>query len=82
MRRFKWEEKDEYGIYRDEKGYARGIDDDIMDTSKDDIRAILERSSMYEHNYICLPEHAASFTQTNLAPELHNKCEINAMSLA
>ncbi|KAG5410664.1 hypothetical protein IGI04_006983 [Brassica rapa subsp. trilocularis] len=32
---------------------------------------------MDEHSYICLPEHARSFTQTKLVPEIYTKDEIN-----
>ena len=44
-----------------------------------DIRRLLERASRDEHNYICLPEHASSFTQTKLVPEIYTKDEINEM---
>ncbi|KAF2579003.1 hypothetical protein F2Q68_00004518 [Brassica cretica] len=39
----------------------------------------MERASRDEHNYICLPEHASSFTQTKLVPEIYTKDEINEM---
>ncbi|KAF2607542.1 hypothetical protein F2Q68_00044127 [Brassica cretica] len=65
-RRFHWEEKDEYGVYIDFHGHARDVDGHIIRVSKDDIRNLLERASMEEHNYLCLPEHARSFTQTKL----------------
>ncbi|KAF3486839.1 hypothetical protein F2Q69_00052482 [Brassica cretica] len=51
-RKFYWEEKDEYGVYRDDRD---------------------------ELAYICLPEHASSFTQTKLVPEIYTKNEINVM---
>ncbi|KAF2584578.1 hypothetical protein F2Q70_00035918 [Brassica cretica] len=34
---------------------------------------------MEEHNYLCLPEHARSFTQTKLEQEIYTKDEINEM---
>ena len=76
-RRFHSEEKDEYGVYRDDQRYARDVDGHIIHVSKDDIRKLLERASRDEHSYICLPEHAISFTQTKLVPEIHTKDEIN-----
>ncbi|KAF2555126.1 hypothetical protein F2Q68_00014498 [Brassica cretica] len=80
IRRFHWEQKDEYGVYRDVHGHARGVNGDIIHVSKDDIRNILERVSMDEHNYICLPEHTTSFTHTKLVPEIYYaKDEINEM---
>ena len=36
--------------------------DKIINVSKDAIRKLMERASRDEHNYICLPEHASSFT--------------------
>ena len=71
-RRFHWEEKDEYGVYNDDYGHN-------IIVSKDDIRSLLERASMDEHSYLCLPEHASSFTQTKLEPEIYTKDEINEM---
>ncbi|KAF3562101.1 hypothetical protein DY000_02016218 [Brassica cretica] len=73
------EEKDEYGIYRDDHGHARDVDGQIIRVSKDDIRSHLERASMDEHNYLCLPENARSFTQTKLVPEIYTSDEINKM---
>ncbi|KAF3565459.1 hypothetical protein DY000_02015983 [Brassica cretica] len=40
---------------------------------------LLERASRDEPSYICLPEHASSFTQTKLVPEIYTKDEINEM---
>ncbi|KAF2591919.1 hypothetical protein F2Q70_00038509 [Brassica cretica] len=65
-RKFYWEENDEYGVYRDDEGYARDMDGHIISVSKDDIRKLMERASRDEHNYICLPEDGSSFTQTKL----------------
>ncbi|KAF2618776.1 hypothetical protein F2Q68_00038769 [Brassica cretica] len=77
--RFNWEEKDEYGVYRDDQRYARDVDGHIIHVFKYDIRNLMERASKDEHNYICLPEHASSFTQTKLVPEIYTKDEINEM---
>ncbi|KAF3610782.1 hypothetical protein DY000_02048235 [Brassica cretica] len=74
-----WEEKDEYEIYRDDQGCARDVDGHIINVSKEDIRKLMERASRDEHSYICLPEHASSFTQTKLVPEIYTKDEINVM---
>ncbi|KAF3501436.1 hypothetical protein F2Q69_00043206 [Brassica cretica] len=78
-RKFKWEQKDEYGVYRDEFGYARSVAGEIIPVTKDNIRKILERASLFEESHICLPEHATSFTPTKLAPEIYTKDEINEM---
>ena len=61
-KRFHWEETDEYGVYWDDHGHARDADEHIIHVSKDDIRNLLERASMDEHSYLCLLEHARSFT--------------------
>ncbi|KAF3592297.1 hypothetical protein DY000_02021524 [Brassica cretica] len=42
-------------------------------------RTMTKRASRDEHIYICLPEHASSFTQTKLVPEIYTKDEINEM---
>ena len=34
---------------------------------------------MEEHSYLCLPEHARSFTQTKLVPEIYTTDEISEM---
>ncbi|KAF3607860.1 hypothetical protein DY000_02048956 [Brassica cretica] len=59
---------------------------DLLDTRRfyweekdEDIRRLLERASRDEPSYICLPEHASSFTQTKLVPEIYTKDEINEM---
>ncbi|KAF3573867.1 hypothetical protein F2Q69_00058707 [Brassica cretica] len=78
-RRFYWEENDEYGIYRDDQGYARVLDGHAIHVHSKDIRRLLERASRDEPNYICLPKHASSFTQTKLVPEIYTKDEINEM---
>ncbi|KAF3607758.1 hypothetical protein DY000_02048857 [Brassica cretica] len=78
-RRFYWEEKDEYGIYRDDQGCARDLDGHTIRVHNRDIIRLLERASRDEPSYICLPEHASSFTQTKLVPEIYTKDEINEM---
>ncbi|KAF2574084.1 hypothetical protein F2Q70_00001864 [Brassica cretica] len=78
-RKFYWEEKDEYGVYRDEQGYARDLDGKTIRLHNMDIRRVLERASRDEPSYICLPEHANLFTQTKLVPEIYTKDEINEM---
>ncbi|KAF2594190.1 hypothetical protein F2Q70_00043045 [Brassica cretica] len=78
-KKFYWEEKDEYGIYRNDQGYARDVDGHTIRVHNNDIRRFLERSSRDEPNYICPPKHASSFTQTKLVPEIYTKDEINEM---
>ncbi|KAF3589157.1 hypothetical protein F2Q69_00029078 [Brassica cretica] len=60
-------------------GHARDVDGHIICVSKDDIRSLLERASMEDQSYLCLLEHARSFTQTKLVPEIYTKDEINEM---
>ncbi|KAF2533620.1 hypothetical protein F2Q70_00029743 [Brassica cretica] len=78
-RRFYWEEKDEYGIYRDDQGYARDLDGHTIRVHNRYIRRLLERASRDEPSYICLPEHASSFIHTKLVPEIYPKDDINEM---
>ncbi|KAF3588710.1 hypothetical protein F2Q69_00030094 [Brassica cretica] len=78
-RKFYWEEKDEYGVYRDNRGFARDLDGHTIPVHNKDIRRLLERASRDEPAYICLPEHASSFTQTKLVQEINTKDEINEM---
>ena len=78
-RKFTWEQRDEYGVYRDERGHARSAAGEMIPVTKDNIRKILERASLFEESHICLPEHATSFTLTRLAPELYTKDEIDEM---
>ncbi|KAG2246383.1 hypothetical protein Bca52824_086011 [Brassica carinata] len=68
-----------YGVYRDECGHARGVDGEMIPVTKDNIKKLLERASLFEESHICLPEHATSFTLTRLAPELYTKDEIDEM---
>ncbi|KAF3521337.1 hypothetical protein F2Q69_00047339 [Brassica cretica] len=44
-RKFYWEAKDEYGLYSDDQGCARGVDGHVINVSKDDIRKLMERAS-------------------------------------
>ncbi|KAF2584777.1 hypothetical protein F2Q70_00035786 [Brassica cretica] len=76
---WEWSEKDQYGVYRDDQGCARDVDGHIINVSKEDIRKLMERASKDEHSYICLLEHASSFTQSKLVPEIYTKNEINEM---
>ncbi|KAF3524127.1 hypothetical protein F2Q69_00048895 [Brassica cretica] len=78
-RKFTWERRDDYGVYRDKCGHTRGVAGEMIPVTKDDIRKLLERSSLFEESHICLPEQATSFTLTRLAPELYTKDEINEM---
>ncbi|KAF3563120.1 hypothetical protein DY000_02016128 [Brassica cretica] len=59
--RFQWEEKDEYGVYKDDHGHARDVDGHIIRVSKDDIRSLLERASMDKHNYKSQEKNEADF---------------------
>ncbi|KAF3599270.1 hypothetical protein F2Q69_00037155 [Brassica cretica] len=77
--KFYWEEKDEYGVYIDDQGYARDLEGCTIRVHNRDIRRLLERVSRDEPSYICLLEHATSFTQTKLVPEIYTKDEINEM---
>ncbi|KAF3510325.1 hypothetical protein F2Q69_00006319 [Brassica cretica] len=78
-KKFKWEQKDQYGVDRDESGYARSVAGEMIHVTKDNIRKILERASLFEESHICLLEHATSFTPTRLAPEFYTKDDINEM---
>ncbi|KAF3611189.1 hypothetical protein DY000_02048875 [Brassica cretica] len=78
-RKFYWEEKDEYGVYRDDREFARDLDGRTIPVHTKDIKRLLKRASRDEPAYICLPEHASSFTQTKLVPEIYTKDEINEM---
>ncbi|KAF2569001.1 hypothetical protein F2Q70_00025876 [Brassica cretica] len=59
---FYWEEKDGYGVYIDDRRYARDLDGNTIHFHNTDIRRVLERASRDEPSYICLPEHANMFT--------------------
>ncbi|KAF2554609.1 hypothetical protein F2Q68_00015485 [Brassica cretica] len=54
-RKFYWEQRDEYGVYRDERGYAQSAAGEMIPVTKDNIRKILERASLFEESHICLP---------------------------
>ncbi|KAG2288289.1 hypothetical protein Bca52824_047893 [Brassica carinata] len=64
--KFYWEEKDEYEVYRDDREFARDLDGHTIPVHPKDIRRLLERASRDEPAYRCLPEHASSYTQTQL----------------
>ncbi|KAF3488052.1 hypothetical protein F2Q69_00052447 [Brassica cretica] len=78
-KKFRWEHKDGYGVYKDEFGYARSVAGEMIPVTKENIRKILESASLYEESHICLPEQATSFTPTRLALEIYTKDEINEM---
>ncbi|KAF3557945.1 hypothetical protein F2Q69_00012363 [Brassica cretica] len=78
-RKFYWEEKDEYEVYRDDREFARDLDGHTIPVHNKDIRRLLEIASKDEPAYICLPEHASQFTQTKLVLEIYIKDEINEM---
>ncbi|KAF2552709.1 hypothetical protein F2Q68_00033943 [Brassica cretica] len=78
-RRFYWEEKDQYGVYKDDQGYTRDLYGSTISVHINDIKRLLERASKDEPAYICLPEHVSSFTQTKLVLEIYTKDEINEM---
>ncbi|KAF2578309.1 hypothetical protein F2Q68_00004724 [Brassica cretica] len=59
-------EKNEYGVYRDDQGYARDLVGRTIRVHNRDIRRLLETASREEPSYICLPELARLFTQTKL----------------
>ena len=76
---FYWEGNDQYGVYGDDQGYTRDLYGSTISVHINDIKRLLERASRDEPAYICIPEHASSFTQTNLVPEIYTKDEINEM---
>ncbi|KAF3596322.1 hypothetical protein DY000_02022995 [Brassica cretica] len=76
-RKFYWEEKNEYGIYKDDQRFARDVDGHTIRVQNKDIRRLLERASRDGPNYIFLSEHASPFTQTKLVPEIYTKDKIN-----
>uniref|UniRef100_M4FHT0 Uncharacterized protein n=1 Tax=Brassica campestris TaxID=3711 RepID=M4FHT0_BRACM len=78
-RKLYWEERDEYGVYKDDQRYAIDLDGNTIRLKSADIRRVLERASRDEPSYICLPEHANLFTHTELVPEIYTKDEINEM---
>ncbi|KAF3558836.1 hypothetical protein F2Q69_00013760 [Brassica cretica] len=78
----------------DPNGFVKAIDGCTLHISREDIADMLQRDapSLFtpnvskdswkerdETSYICLPEHASSFTQTKLAAEIYTKDEINEM---
>ncbi|KAF2549302.1 hypothetical protein F2Q70_00022986 [Brassica cretica] len=46
------------------------MDGHIISVSKEELRKLMERASRDEPSYICLPEHASSFTQNKLTPKI------------
>ena len=47
-RKFYWEEKDEYGVYKDDQRCTRDMDRHIINVSKEEIRKLMERASRDE----------------------------------
>ncbi|KAF2575844.1 hypothetical protein F2Q70_00002977 [Brassica cretica] len=80
-RMFHWEAKDEYGVYRNEHGYARAVDGRAILVSKEDIRAIVERATLHEHSYICLLEHAEGYTTSIPESDTYNKQKLIECSI-
>ncbi|KAJ4874211.1 hypothetical protein Rs2_43947 [Raphanus sativus] len=56
------EEKDKYGVYRDMHGRPRNLQGHVISISSSHIRDILQRASLREPSFICLPEHRERFT--------------------
>ena len=75
-RKVRWKRRDEYGIYKDKDGYARAADGIIIPVSREDIRAILERSAMVGHTHISIPEYAEVPTTTVPEHNTYSKTEI------
>ncbi|KAF2609675.1 hypothetical protein F2Q70_00012109 [Brassica cretica] len=71
--------KDNLSRHRDESGYAMSVAGEMIPVTKDNIRKIPERASLFEESHICLPEHATSFTPTKLAPEIYTKDGYNEL---
>ena len=76
---FQWEKKDEYGVYKDDHGYARAPDGRIIHVSREDIRDILERATIYVDASICLPEHAQKFTRILPRLRSYSRADIDDM---
>ena len=51
----------------------------MIPVTKDNIRKILERASLFEESHICLPEHATSFFNDTATTEIYTKDEINEL---
>lgn len=74
VRRFFWEKKDEYGVYR-----ARGEDGDIINVSEEEIRKLRYRASMMERSCLCLPEHAEQFAKGDPVSKTYTEAEVKYM---
>ncbi|KAF3609707.1 hypothetical protein DY000_02049127 [Brassica cretica] len=59
-RRFQWEEKDEYGVYRDDQGHARDVDEHIIR-----IEAIQKELVEIQRYITCRPEASTSIDRRN-----------------
>ncbi|XP_056854786.1 uncharacterized protein LOC130504220 [Raphanus sativus] len=78
-RRFKWEAKDEFGVHRDEFGHARGVDGEIIPVTKEHIRRILERASIFHRGCLRLPEHTRLYHAYRPPPVPYSREEIDDM---
>ncbi|KAF2556413.1 hypothetical protein F2Q68_00015322 [Brassica cretica] len=76
---FKWERRDEYGVYIDEHRYARAPDSTIIHVSTEDIRDILERATMHGQAHRCLPDHAEKFTRNLPKLGRYSRADIDDM---
>ena len=59
-RKFYWEEKDAYGIYRDDQGYARDVDEHTIRVHNKDIRRLLVRATYVFQNMLAHHTNQAS----------------------
>ena len=69
----------EYGVYRDELGFAKAPDGRIIHVSREDIRDIMKRATMYEEASICLPEHAEKFNRILPSQRSYSRADIDDM---
>ncbi|KAF3587995.1 hypothetical protein F2Q69_00029104 [Brassica cretica] len=76
---FKWERRDEYGVYIDEHRCARAPDGTIIHVSTEDIRDILERATMHGQAHRCLPDHAEKFTRNLPKLGKYSRADIDDM---
>ena len=74
---FKWETKYEYGVYKDEHGYAQAPDGRIIHVSREDIIDILERTTMHGQAQTFLPKHEEKFTRTLPKLGSYSKADID-----
>ncbi|KAF3509399.1 hypothetical protein F2Q69_00005713 [Brassica cretica] len=70
---------EEAGVLRDELGFAKAPDGRIIHVSREDIRDIMKRSTMYEEASICLPEHAEKFNRILPSLRSYSRADIDDM---